>query len=116
MRSLVPYPSYRPLKKESFHRTIVFAAQDTASSATSRILHILAQNPEAQARLRAEIRDLRGFKRTEDGNDSEELLEYDALMRLPYLDGVVRETLRLNPPVSWIWRMYVLLFDMNVFM
>lgn len=91
-------------------RTIVFAAQDTSSSASSRVLHLLAQHPETQARLRAEIRGLQGFGRTEDGTHNEEPPDYDALMRLPYLDGVVRETLRLNPPVSWIWRMYVQLY------
>lgn len=96
------------------YSTIVFAAQDTSASATSRTLHRLAEHPEAQARLRAEIRSLRtASSMNEDGdgdgneNDNEEPWNYDALMRLPYLDAVVRETLRLHGPVSWIWRMCV---------
>ena len=61
-----------------------------------------------QARLRAEVRELR--KRSGPGNDDNDELpwDYDALMRLPYLDAIVRETLRLHGPVSWIWRMCVL--------
>lgn len=91
------------------YSTIVFAAQDTSASATSRVLHRLAEYPEAQARLRAEVRSLRSASTNDDSNEinGEEPWDYDALMRLPYLDAVVRETLRLHGPVSWIWRMYV---------
>lgn len=59
---------------------------DTTSNALSRILHILAQHPDVQNKLRNEL--LEAAQR--DGSVS-----YDALMQLPFLDAVCRETLRL---------------------
>ncbi|KAG1879867.1 cytochrome P450 [Suillus subluteus] len=69
---------------------MVFAGLDTTTSALSRCVYLLAKNPLAQARLRSEIRDGR--------QDDSSLLSYDVLINLPFLDGVVRETLRLYPP------------------
>ncbi|OBZ67710.1 hypothetical protein A0H81_12280 [Grifola frondosa] len=74
--------------------SLIFAAMDTTSNALSRILHILAQHPDVQDRLRKEILDAR------DGKD----LEYDDLVDLPYMDAVCRETLRLFPPASLTFR------------
>ena len=59
---------------------------DTTSSALARTLHTLAQHTDAQRRLRQEITDSRAS-----GGD----LDYNHLMALPYLDAVIRETLRL---------------------
>jgi len=74
---------------------LVFAATDTTSSALSRILHILAQHPDVQEKLRQEIRSAQ-----QEGVD----LSYDQLMSLQYLDAICRETLRLYPPVSFVTR------------
>ena len=52
----------------------------------SRVLYLLAKNPEAQVRLRQEITKARAH-----GGD----LAYKELSNLPYLDAVIRETLRL---------------------
>ncbi|KAI0091833.1 cytochrome P450 [Irpex rosettiformis] len=68
--------------------TLCFAATDTTSSALARILHLLAQHPETQDKLREEI------KAARHGND----IPYDQLVELPYLDAICRETLRLYPP------------------
>ncbi|KAJ6513338.1 cytochrome P450 [Mycena sanguinolenta] len=75
--------------------TLVFAATDTTSSALSRTLHILAQRPDAQEKLRKEIR-----------LAQPEALDitYDQVNSLEYLDAVCRETLRLYPPVSYLTR------------
>ncbi|KAF8751191.1 cytochrome P450 [Rhizoctonia solani] len=54
--------------------TFVFAGHETTSTAVARILDVLAQQPEPN------------------------------LLELPYLDGVVRETLRLHAPVALINR------------
>jgi cytochrome P450 len=62
---------------------IILAGTDTTSSALNRIIHILALHPEVQAKLRAEI------------IDTKETLSHDELVGLPYLDAVIRETLRL---------------------
>lgn len=69
------------------HSTLIFAAMDTTSSAMARIIHMLAENQEAQEKLREELVRARQAA----GGD----LDYDSLLELPYLDGVCRETLRL---------------------
>ncbi len=51
----------------------------------SRVLHLLAQHPEVQERLRAEVIHAR------DGQD----IDYDRLVQLPYLDAVCKETIRM---------------------
>ena len=67
-------------------RTLIFAAMDTTSSALARIMYMLATNPEAQDRLRAEVRAAKEQYGT---------LSYDELEAMPFLDAVCRETLRL---------------------
>lgn len=76
--------------------TLIFAAQDTTSTALSRILHVLAENPNAQTRLREEVTEARILAKSD--------VAYDELHALPFLDAVVRETLRLFPPVYMIHR------------
>ncbi|KAJ2912873.1 hypothetical protein MD484_g7526, partial [Candolleomyces efflorescens] len=69
--------------------TFTFAAMDTSSSALCRIFWLLASHQDVQDKLRAEIREAR--QNFEEPN-------YDQLNALPYLDGIIRETLRLYPP------------------
>ena len=75
---------------------------DTTSNALSRTLHILAQRPDAQEKLRAELQAACG-----PGADMS-TLSYDDLVKLPYLDAVCRETLRLYAPVPYSVRQCVL--------
>ncbi|CCL98712.1 uncharacterized protein FIBRA_00716 [Fibroporia radiculosa] len=74
--------------------TMTLAATDTTSNASSRVLHLLAEHPQVQEMLRREI---------VDACDGDEL-SYDQLNRLPYLDAVLRETLRLYPPATLLSR------------
>ncbi|CAE6433484.1 unnamed protein product [Rhizoctonia solani] len=74
----------------------IFAGHETTSTAVSRILEVLAQHPDVQVRLREELRQY--FEANP--NDT----HHDALLELPYLDGIVREALRLYPPVAIIGR------------
>jgi len=67
---------------------LIFAATDTTSSALSRILYLLTKYPDVQEKLRKEILEAKR-------NSSDEDLDYDQLVTLPYLDAVCRETLRL---------------------
>lgn len=60
---------------------------DTTSSALSRILHLLSMNQPIQNRLREELVSARKAA----GGD----FDYDALMGLPFLEAVCRETLRM---------------------
>ncbi|EUC54994.1 cytochrome P450 family protein [Rhizoctonia solani AG-3 Rhs1AP] len=76
--------------------TFVFAGHETTSTAVARILDVLADRPRVQMRLREEIREY--FESNTDDT------HYDGLLELPYLDAVVRETLRLHGPVSFLNR------------
>ncbi|KAF8751189.1 cytochrome P450 [Rhizoctonia solani] len=76
--------------------TFVFAGHETTSTAVAHILDILAQKPRVQVKLREEIKEY--FEKN--SNDS----HYDDLLELPYLDGVVRETLRLHGPAPFLNR------------
>ncbi|KAL1742477.1 cytochrome P450 [Schizophyllum fasciatum] len=67
--------------------TLIFAAMDTTSSALVRVLQLLAEHPDVQERLRAEIRSAKKEYGT---------LSYDELESLQYLDAVCRETLRMS--------------------
>ncbi|KAJ7776521.1 cytochrome P450 [Mycena maculata] len=67
---------------------IVFAGTDTTSTALNRLFHILAMYPDVQDKLRAEILTVPAQA------------DHDTVVALPYLDAVVREILRLYPPVS----------------
>ncbi|KAI0695585.1 cytochrome P450 [Cerioporus squamosus] len=81
--------------------TFILAGMDTTSNALSRILHLLAQHPSVQENLRTEIREARGCSSPDDeGSD----ISYDDLVKLPYLDAICRETLRLYPPVPLLMR------------
>ncbi|KDR80817.1 hypothetical protein GALMADRAFT_241271 [Galerina marginata CBS 339.88] len=68
--------------------TFLVAGHETTSSATTWALFALTQNPEAQTKLRHELLTV--------GTDNPTM---DELNALPYLDAVVRETLRIHPPV-----------------
>ena len=67
---------------------LVFAATDTTTSALAQTFHLLAQHPDVQEKLRAEIKEA---KEKIGGED----IPHDELMALPYLDAVCRETLRV---------------------
>nr|VWO97569.1 Chitin synthase V [Ganoderma boninense] len=78
--------------------TFILAGMDTTSNALSRILHLLALHPDVQAKLRHELVEARDVV----GNGRD--VPYDDLVKLPYLDAVCRETLRLHPPLNLIGR------------
>lgn len=67
--------------------TLIFTATDTTSGALARLLHLLAQHPDVQEKLRFEV--VNAFE-TCDSN-----LDYDGVSALPYLDAVIKETLRV---------------------
>ena len=91
-------PPFHPVLTRGYS-TFVLAGMDTTSNALSCIFHLLAQHPEAQEKLRAEVLEARGDEHAD--------IPYDDLVKLPYMDAVCRETLRLHPPVRIAPRMYV---------
>ncbi|KAJ7476547.1 cytochrome P450 [Mycena latifolia] len=68
--------------------TIIISATDTTSASMTRLFHLLALYPEVQEKLRAEILSV------------PEHLDLSELEALPYLDGVIREVLRLYPGIN----------------
>lgn len=73
--------------------TFLIAGHETTSTETMWALFALAQAPDVQQKLRAELRGVPA--------DS---LDMDELNALPYLDMVVRETLRLHAAVNGVSR------------
>ncbi|KAH9890430.1 cytochrome P450 [Cubamyces lactineus] len=74
--------------------TLILGGMDTTSNALSRVFHLLAERPECQDKLRSEIIEACN------GED----LSHDDLVKLPFLDAVCRETLRLYAPVQFTSR------------
>jgi len=66
---------------------------ETTSTATTWALFALTQSPEVQDKLRKQLLAV--------GTDNPTM---DELNALPYLDAVVRESLRLHPPLVSISR------------
>ncbi|KAF9358118.1 hypothetical protein BGX34_009053 [Mortierella sp. NVP85] len=79
--------------------TTIFAGHETTSAALSWTFYQLACYPEAQVRLREETRQL---YRDTNGTPS-----YDELNALPYLNAVIRESLRVWSPVPMNLRVSV---------
>ncbi|TDL26273.1 cytochrome P450 [Rickenella mellea] len=88
--------------------TFFFAGSDTSSLALTWAILILAEHPHIQKRLRAELLTIAN-PTDADGGDlstSTSLHElYATIDELPYLNNVVRETLRVVPPVHSSLRM-----------
>nr|BAK09502.1 cytochrome P450 [Postia placenta] len=74
--------------------TLVFAAVDTTSNTVARILHILSERPHVQDKLRQEILAAGAHNK----------FSYDELNKLPFLNAVCRETLRLYPIGTTVMR------------
>jgi len=72
-------------------KTLMLAGYETTSVSLTWALVELSLHPEIQDRLRKELLDF------ENGGDA----SYDQLMNeLPYLDAILRESLRVHPPVE----------------
>ena len=66
--------------------TLLFAGSDTTSLAIAWCLHHLSLNPQIQERLKEELRSLHSIE------------DMGGVDKLPFLNAVVQETLRLCPP------------------
>ncbi|KAI9059128.1 cytochrome P450 [Trametes sanguinea] len=73
--------------------TFLLAGHETTSTSTTWALYALSKNLGAQKKLREELLTI--------GTDTPTM---DELSALPYLDMVVRETLRLHAPVAMLFR------------
>ena len=75
------------------HSRFLIAGHETTSSTLGWCLFALTQAPDVQRKLREELRAA-----------PTDVLSMDALNALPYLDAVVRETLRLHTPPTFTLR------------
>ncbi|KAK0455092.1 cytochrome P450, partial [Armillaria borealis] len=79
--------------------TFIFAGSDTSSLAMTWTLLLLAKHPATQTRLRAELLSL-GLSRHVDEMTEEEMQKaFASVAELPFFHNIVRESLRLIPPV-----------------
>ncbi|EPQ52971.1 cytochrome P450 [Gloeophyllum trabeum ATCC 11539] len=81
--------------------TLVFTSHDTTSSTLAHILHFLAIHPDVQEKLRQEIKTAKDQWEKEHSTRD---IAYDELNELPFLENVIRETLRLEAPVTFMSR------------
>ncbi|KAK7470690.1 hypothetical protein VKT23_002112 [Stygiomarasmius scandens] len=81
--------------------TFMFAGSDTSSLTVTWTLHLLAQHPELQSRLRSELFsvDVSASTKISDLTDEEMRTLFSDIDALPFLHNVIRESLRLIPPV-----------------
>ncbi|KAI0629792.1 cytochrome-450 hydroxylase [Trametes polyzona] len=94
-------PDQRISDEDILHNinTFLFAGSDTSSLTVTWLIFLLAKYPEVQERLRAELRSIAPTAPLESLTQDEIASLYATIAELPYLENVVRETLRLIPPV-----------------
>ena len=68
--------------------TILLAGQETTASTMSWIVHCVIEHPEVQARMREEANRVLG---------SAAVAGFDATGKLPYIEAVINETMRVRP-------------------
>ena len=77
--------------------TLLFAGQDTSAATLSWTLHLLSLHPEKQQKLADEVKaalDLSGSRR----------VSKNIISQMPYLDAVIKESMRLYPVAPFIVR------------
>lgn len=79
--------------------TFLFAGTDTSALVLTWALWLLAKNPEVQTRLREELSTINCPETFGDLSTDEIDSLYGSISELPYFDNVIKETLRLIPPV-----------------
>lgn len=77
--------------------TFMFEGHDTTTSAISFCLYLLSRNADCQRVLFEEIRN-------HFGTDTSPPIKYSDAKNLTYLNCVIKETLRLYPPIPVIGR------------
>lgn len=69
--------------------TMLIAGHDTSTALLAWTLHLLGRHPEAMERVREEVEQVLG----------DEILNMESIGRMHYMEQVLKETLRLFPPI-----------------
>lgn len=77
--------------------TFMFEGHDTTTSGIAFVLYNLAENPEIQEKVFEEVRSVLG-------DDPTTLASHSQLLELKYLEMVIKESMRLFPPVPIVGR------------
>lgn len=94
--------------KESATELLFGGHETTASTATSLVM-FLGLNPDVLNRLRQELQE-----KEEEGVDlQDENLNIEVLEQLKYTGAIIKETLRINPPVPGGFRVALKTFELN---
>jgi hypothetical protein len=84
--------------------TLLFAGQDTSAATLSWTLHLLSIYPAVQTKLANEIKAVL----QEDGTTSENpRVGKKSIVKMPYLDAVIKESMRLYPVAPFVVRKLV---------
>ena len=86
--------------------TLLFAGQDTSAATLSWTLHLLSLYPDVQARLSDEIRSvlLEESNDSESGTLSNPTFTKKLVSKMPLLDAVIKESMRLYPVAPFVVR------------
>lgn len=82
--------------------TLLFAGQDTSAATLSWTLHLLSIHPEIQSRLASELKTVV----VNDQNEQPDRIKItkQLIAKLPFLDAVVKESMRLYPVAPFVVR------------
>jgi cytochrome P450 len=94
-------PEQRISDEDILHNinTFMFAGSDTTSLALTWTLLLLAQHPAMQTRLRAELLSVAPLSKLSTLTSDELESLNEMVSKLPFLNNICRESLRLIPPV-----------------
>jgi cytochrome P450 len=74
--------------------TILLAGEDTTANTIAWMMHFMAEYPEVQSKMQAEVDVVLGT--------GDMLLDYDDARKLTYLEAVAHETMRLKPVAPFL--------------
>lgn len=92
----------KPLSNEDICEeveTFMFEGHDTTTSGISFALFLISRHPEVQQKLFEEIRHVMG-------DDKESQVSHRELQELKYMECVLKESMRMYPPVPIIGRYF----------
>lgn len=81
--------------------TLLFAGQDTSAATLSWTLHLLSLDPLKQQRLVKEVRSV--LENIDSGNEMD-FVSKAMIGKMPYLDAVIKESMRLYPVAPFVVR------------